>query len=99
MLYEMRANSNMDGYSTFVRADIIVTMDSDWQVKTLTTDCEYKVPLFGGIKCKEDITETFTQIGYNDDLPEKEFLNNFSMRKSKIRRRAARRFKRLDEKF
>lgn len=77
MLYEMRANSNMDGYSTFVRADIIVTMDSDWQVKTLTTDCEYKVPLFGGIKCKEDITETFTQIGYNDDLPEKEFFEQF----------------------
>lgn len=77
MLYEMRANSNMKGFSTFIKAEIIVTMDANWQVKTLRTDCEYNVPMFGGVKCTEDITETFTEIGYQGDLPEKAFFEQF----------------------
>lgn len=76
MLYEMRANSNMNGFSTFTKAEIIVTMDADWQVKTLTTDCKYKVPLFGGLACTEDITETFSDLT-SEDLPEKEFFEQF----------------------
>ena len=77
MLYEMRANSNMKGFSTFNKAEIVVTMDANWQVKTLRTDCEYNVPMFGGVKCTEDITETFTEIGYQGDLPEKDFFEQF----------------------
>lgn len=77
MLYEMRANSNMKGFSTFIKAEIIVTMDANWQVKTLRTDCEYNVPMSVGVKCTEDITETFTEIGYQGDLPEKAFFEQF----------------------
>lgn len=76
MLHEMKTNSNMSGYGTFVKAEIIVTMDSDWQVKTLSTDCKYKVPMFGGIDCAEDCTETFGDLT-TDALPETGFFKQF----------------------
>lgn len=76
MLYEMKTNSNMSDYSTFVKAEIIVVMDSDWQVKTVTTDCKYKVPMFGGLDCVEDITETFSDLN-GQELPEKDFFEQF----------------------
>lgn len=76
MLYEMKTNSNMSGYSTFIKAEIVVVMDADWQVKTVTTDCKYKVPMFGGLDCVEDITETFSDVS-GADLPEKDFFERF----------------------
>lgn len=76
MLYEMRTNSNMRGFSVFSKAEIIVTMDADWQVKTLTTDCKYKVPMFGGVNCVEDVTETFGDLT-SDVLPETDFFEQF----------------------
>lgn len=77
MLYEMKANSGMSKFSTFEKAEIVVTMDADWQVKSLRTDCKYKVPMLGGLDCVEDITETFSEIGYQGDLPEKDFFEQF----------------------
>ncbi len=77
MLREMKANSGMSNYSTFEKAEIVVTMDADWQVKSLRTDCKYKVPMLGGLDCVEDITETFSGIGTQGDLPEKEFFEQF----------------------
>ena len=76
MLYEMKTNSNMNGYSTFVKAEIIVVMDGNWQVKTVSTDCKYKVPMFGGLDCVEDLTETFSDFE-GDELPEKEFFKDY----------------------
>lgn len=77
VLYEMRNNSGSKGFSEFSKAEIVVTMDGNFQVKTLSTDCEYKVPLMGGVNCKESLTETFFDIGYQGDLPEKEFFEGF----------------------
>ena len=77
MLYEMKANSGMSDFSTFEKAEIVVTMDANWQVKSLRTDCKYKVPMLGGLDCVEDITETFSEIGYQGDLPEKDFFEQF----------------------
>ncbi len=77
LLYEMRTNSNLNGFATFVKAEIVVTMDGDWQVKTLRTDCKYKVPMMGvGFDCVEDVTETFSDLT-SDDLPEKAFFEQF----------------------
>lgn len=76
MLYEMKTNSNMSGYSTFSKAEIVVTMDAEWQVKSLTTDCKYKVPMFGGVNCVEDVTEKFSDLT-SDELPEKDFFEQF----------------------
>lgn len=73
----MKANSRMTGFSTFEKAEIVVTMDADWQVKTLRTDCKYKVPMLGGLDCVEDITETFSNIGYKGDLPEKRLFEQY----------------------
>lgn len=76
MLREMKTNSNMSDYSTYVKAEIVVVMDADWQVKTVTTDCKYKVPMFGGVDCIEDITETFSDLESNE-LPEMSFFEQF----------------------
>ena len=76
MLREMKTNSNLNDYATYVKAEIIVVMDADWQVKTVTTDCKYKVPMFGGIDCVEDITETFSDLT-SQDLPQKDFFEQF----------------------
>ncbi len=77
LLYEMRTNSNLNGFATFVKAEIVVTMDGDWQVKTLRTDCKYKVPMMGvGFDCVEDVTETFSDLT-SDELPEKAFFEQF----------------------
>ena len=73
---EMVTNGNLSGYPTFSKAEIVVTMDSDWNVKTLTTDCKYSAKTMGiSATCSEDITETFYD--YEGDLPEKDFFEQF----------------------
>lgn len=66
MLYEMRTNSGSKNFGTFEKAIITVTMDKDWVVRTLTTDCAYNVPIAGNTPCKEDMVETFSDIGKID---------------------------------
>lgn len=77
VLYEMRNNSGLTGFATFSKAELVVTMDENFRVHTVTTDCEYNVPMLGGIPCKESLTETFDNFGYDGDLPEKEFFEVF----------------------
>jgi len=80
LLHEMRNNAGTDTFAQFVKAEIVVTMDKDWIVKTLTTDCEYKVTLnsvLQNVLCTESLTETFYDIGYNGDLPYKDFFEKF----------------------
>lgn len=77
VLYEMRNNSGMDGFATFLKAELTVVMDKNFIVQTLSTDCEYKVPMLGGINCKENLTETFFDIGYDGELPEQQFFMQF----------------------
>lgn len=77
VLYEMRTNAGTKGFGTFTQAEIIVEMDGDWQIKTLTTDCKYKVPMLGGVECEEHMTEVFYDIGYNGDLPNKDFFEPY----------------------
>ena len=73
---EMVTNGNLSGYPTFSKAEIVVTMDSDWNVQTLTTDCKYTAKTMGiSATCTEDITETFYD--YEGDLPEKDFFEQF----------------------
>ncbi len=77
VLYEMRNNAGTKGFGSFIRAEVIVEMDSDWRVISFATDCEYKVPILGGVNCKESLKETFFDIGYDGDLPEKDFFEKF----------------------
>lgn len=80
VLHEMRNNAGTDTFAKFEKAEIIVTMDKDWIVKTLTTDCEYKVTLNSVLQnmlCTESLTETFYDIGYNGELPYKDFFEKF----------------------
>ena len=77
VLYEMRNNSGMDGFATFLKAELTVVMDKNFIVRTLSTDCEYKVPMLGGINCKENLTETFFDVGYDGELPEQQFFMQF----------------------
>ena len=77
VLYEMRNNSGMDGFATFLKAELTVVMDKNFIVQTLSTDCEYKVPMLGGINCKENLTETFFDVGYDGELPEQQFFMQF----------------------
>ena len=73
---EMVTNGNLSAYPTFNKAEIVVTMDSEWNVKTLTTDCEYTAKTMGiNARCSEDITETFYD--HEGDLPEKDFFEQF----------------------
>jgi len=77
VLYEMRTNAGTKGFATFTKAEIVVEMDENWIIKTLSTDCKYKVPMLGGVPCEEHMTETFSDYGYSGDLPEKEFFEPY----------------------
>lgn len=68
MLYEMRTNSGASNFATFEKAVIHVTMDENWVVRTISTDCAYNVPMFGSTPCKENITEEFSDIGQISDF-------------------------------
>lgn len=67
MLYEMRTNSGSSNFATYVKALLHVTMDENWVIHTISTDCAYNVPLFGSTPCKENLTEEFSDIGKIDD--------------------------------
>ena len=74
---EMLTNGNLADYPTFSKAEIVVTMDAEWNVQTLTTDCEYTAKTMGiNAPCSEDITETF-YYDHEGDLPEKDFFEQF----------------------
>ena len=80
MLYEMRTNSGSKNFGTFEKAIITVTMDKDWVVRTLTTDCAYNVPIAGNTPCKEDMVETFSDIGKIDSyeqMPCHDYYNKY----------------------
>ena len=80
VLHEMKTNAGTAKYPEFIKARIIVAMNDEWRVATLTTDCEYKVALLGGVNCKEDMTETFSDFGAYpkaEDLPEYEYFSKY----------------------
>lgn len=80
LLYEMRTNSGSKNFATFQKAVITVSMDANWVVHTLTTDCEYNVPIAGGTPCKESMTEVFSDIGQIESfeqLPYYDFYRNY----------------------
>lgn len=77
VLYEMRTNAGTKGFATFEKAEIVVEIDENWQLQTLSTDCKYNVPMLGGVPCEEHMTEVFSDFGYNGDLPEKEFFEQY----------------------
>lgn len=80
MLYEMRTNSGSKNFATFQKAVITVSMDANWVVHTLTTDCEYNVPIAGGTPCKESMTEVFSDIGQIESfeqIPCYDFYRNY----------------------
>lgn len=78
LLYEMRHNAGSDRFATFSKAEIVVTMDENFVVKTLTTDCEYKASAMGltDVPCTESLTETFT-MGVASELPQTAFFKQF----------------------
>ena len=76
MRKEMLTSGGLDDYPVFSKAELVVTMDADWNVKTLTTDCGYTAKTMGmNPPCTENITETFYD--YDGDLPEKDFYEQF----------------------
>lgn len=77
VLYEMRTNAGTKGFATFEKAEIVVEIDENWQLQTLSTDCRYNVPMLGGVPCEEHMTEVFSDFGYNGDLPEKDFFEPY----------------------
>lgn len=80
LLYEMRTNSGSKNFATFQKAVITVSMDENWVVHTLSTDCEYNVPIAGGTPCKESMTEVFSDVGQIksfEQLPCYDFYRNY----------------------
>lgn len=73
---EMIFNGGLSGEPSFSKCVIYVAMDSDFNVKSLRTDCEYKAKTMGiNAGLTEDITEVFTP--YEGELPEREFFEQY----------------------
>lgn len=73
---EMITNGNLQSEPTFSKAEIYVTMDAEWNIKSLRTDCAYKAHTMGiNASCSEDITEVFEL--YDGELPEYDFFESY----------------------
>ncbi|MCH5157227.1 MAG: hypothetical protein J1G02_05065 [Clostridiales bacterium] len=73
---EMIFNGNLNSEPSFNKCVIYVSMDADFNIKSLRTDCEYKAHTMGiNATCTEDITEVFKP--YEGDLPEKDFFEQY----------------------
>ena len=80
MLKEMKTNSGTANYSEIHRVTLNVFMDKDWVVDKIVSNSAYKVPLFGGQECTEDMVETFGNFGaYKtvSDLPEYDYFKDY----------------------
>lgn len=80
MLKEMKMNSGAANYSEIHRVTLNVFMDKDWIVDKIVSNSAYKVPLFGGQECTEDMVETFGNFGaYKtvSDLPEYDYFKDY----------------------
>lgn len=77
VLHEMRTNAGITKFPSFEKAVVTVTMDDEWKVRSFTTDCVYRVALFGGVSCTERLVETFSKIGEVEALPEYEFFSAY----------------------
>lgn len=78
ILYEMKTNSGSANFATFKSAKITVKIDKNWLIHSLFTDCSYDVPIFGNTPCKEQMTETFYDVGKINalsDLPEYDYFS------------------------
>lgn len=77
VLYEMRNNAGSSKFATFYKAELVITMDSNYYIQTLTTDCKYKAASMGlHVDCTESLTEKFYDIGNTTELPEMEFFES-----------------------
>ena len=80
MLKEMKMNSGAANYSEIHRVTLNVFMDKDWVIDKIVSNSAYKVPLFGGQECTEDMVETFGNFGaYKtvSDLPEYDYFKDY----------------------
>lgn len=74
--YEMITNGGLDGFPTFTKCEIYVTMDAEFNVRSLRTDCAYRAKTMGlDAGCTEDITETFAP--YDGELPYTDFFSEY----------------------
>lgn len=77
ILHEMKTNAGTKKFPAFKKAVVTVTMNADWQVYSFSTDCVYKVALFGGVDCVEHLTEIFSDIGKVEEIPEYAFFEPY----------------------
>lgn len=76
LCYEMVKNGGLENLPTFEKCEIYVTMDADFNIKSLRTDCRYVAQTMGiNAGCSEDITETFEP--YEGDLPYSDFFTPY----------------------
>ena len=76
--YEMITNGGLDDFPVFSKCEIYVTMDAEFNVKSLRTDCAYKATTMGiNAGCTEDITEVFEPYEGKLDLPYTEFFEPY----------------------
>ena len=76
----MRTSSGSKNFAEFKKAVITVSMDENWVVYSIKTDCAYNVPIAGNTPCKESVTEIFSDIGKITDytqLPEYDYFSNY----------------------
>ena len=73
---EMIFNGQLNSEPSFSKCVIYVSMDADFNIKTLRTDCAYQAETMGiNAKCTEDITEVISP--YEGELPNKEFFEPY----------------------
>lgn len=73
---EMITNGNLSAEPTFSKCEFYLTIDKNFNIQSLRTDCEYKAKTAGiNATCKEDITETFYD--YEGDLPNSDFFGDY----------------------
>ena len=76
----MRTSSGSKNFAEFKKAVITVSMDENWAVYSIKTDCAYNVPIAGNTPCKESVTEIFSDIGKITDytqFPEYDYFSNY----------------------
>ncbi len=74
--YEMVTNGNLADFPKFTKCRIYVTMDADFNIRSLRTDCAYQATTMGiNAPCAEDITEVIED--YEGDLPYTDFFSAY----------------------
>ncbi|MBE7085215.1 MAG: hypothetical protein E7368_04080, partial [Clostridiales bacterium] len=74
---EMRTMAGTKSLPLFEKVSLIVSMDENWRIVEISTDCVYQVDMLGGVTCHETITEVFSEYNADTQIPNGDFLRSY----------------------